>query len=160
MKMLSETSKTIVGIIIDQLEKGDKKGLKEYGVSIDDADDVKYQWNLEAMQEMADALKYQQKEIEFLKQRNKDLRQKSWYQVYVENLELQETLKIREEQLLTTMELKEEFYCQMIETQSENKRLKEDNSFLNNLLNNFDEENQRLEGVIKSVETFLKEHSI
>jgi FtsZ-binding cell division protein ZapB len=94
--MLSETSKTIVGIIIDQLEKGDKKGRKEYGISIDNAEDIKYNWNLEAMQEMADALKYQQKEIEFLKQRNKDLRQKTWYPVYEENLLLkQENNKLK-----------------------------------------------------------------
>jgi len=39
-----------------------------------------------------DLVKYE-KEIEFLKQRNKDLRQKTWFQVYEENLKLAEEIK-------------------------------------------------------------------
>jgi predicted nuclease with TOPRIM domain len=34
-----------------------------------------------------------EKEIQFLKQRNKELRQKSWYEVFEENLKLAEEIK-------------------------------------------------------------------
>jgi type II secretory pathway component PulF len=134
--MLSETSKTIVGIIIDQLEKGDIKGKNEDGVSIDDAEDVKYQWNLEAMAEMADALKYQQKEIEFLKQRNKELRQKSWFEVYDENLKLIDQVKSLKEQLRQSAEIADNFYINCVELEKENTHLK---------------------GVIESVQTFINQ---
>jgi FtsZ-binding cell division protein ZapB len=107
--MLSETSKKIVEIIIDHLEKGDQNGIKEYGVSIDDVEDVKYNWNLEAMEEMADALKYQQKEIEFLKQRNKDLRQKTWYPVYEENLYLKQENNMLKVAIASVQEFTKQF---------------------------------------------------
>jgi hypothetical protein len=39
-----------------------------------------------------DLVKYE-KEIQFLKQRNKELRQKSWFEVFEENLKLAEEIK-------------------------------------------------------------------
>lgn len=88
--MLSVTSQTVLSIIADQLEKGDIKGRKEYGVTIDEASDVQYNWQLEAMAEMADALKYQQKEIAFLRKQLAEMKRKTWFPVYQENLELKQ----------------------------------------------------------------------
>jgi hypothetical protein len=52
--------------------------------------------NLEIKREnnskIQDLVKYE-KEIAFLKQRNKELRQKSWYEVFEENLKLAEEIK-------------------------------------------------------------------
>jgi Iap family predicted aminopeptidase len=41
---------------------------------------------------LKDLVKYE-KEIQFLKQRNKELRQKSWFEVFEENLKLAEEIK-------------------------------------------------------------------
>lgn len=144
--MLSETSKVILTIIEKQLENGDNKGLKEYGVLIDNADDQNYHWNVEAMQEMADALKYQQKEIEFLKQRNSDLRKKTYIKVYDENLMLIEehktlvkTIDQMRSELIQLGQLADKFHLES---------------------NNLKNENEKLKGVLKSVETFIGQYVI
>ena len=137
--MLSETSKLILTIIEQQLENGDNKGLKEYGVLIDNADDQNYHWNVEAMQEMADALKYQQKEIEFLKQRNSDLRKKTYINVYDENLQLIKTVDQMRNELIQMGQLAEKFHLEA---------------------NNLKQENEKLKGVLKSVETFIGQYAI
>jgi hypothetical protein len=69
------------------------------------------------------------KEIEFLKERNKDLRQKTWYSVYEENLILRNQLK-------DSYNLNERLYCDYAELQKEN---------------------NCLESVIKSVQEFTKQ---
>jgi uncharacterized protein YcbX len=68
-------------------------------------------------------------ENEFLKQRNKDLRQKTWYSVYEENLKLKEQLK-------QTAEIVDKFYLSNVE---------------------LEKENQQLKGVVESVQTFINQ---
>jgi hypothetical protein len=71
-----------------------------------------------------DLVKYEG-EIQFLKQRNKELRQKTWIKVYEENIILQEKLKVRQEQLRQSAEISDGFYCRMMEVEKENRHLKE-----------------------------------
>ena len=64
---LPETAKVILKTIENQLVAQNKKGLKEYGKTIDDADDNEYDWNFEALAECVDALQYAIKENAKLK---------------------------------------------------------------------------------------------
>ena len=64
---LPNTSKKVLEIIKNQLVEQNKKGLNEYGKTIDDADDSQYDWNFEALAECADALQYLVKENARLK---------------------------------------------------------------------------------------------
>jgi predicted RNase H-like nuclease (RuvC/YqgF family) len=89
-------------------------------------------------------------ENKFLKERNKDLRQKTWYNVYQENLELQEAFKNSKES--------QEHMVNSINQL--NKELKDCYESLDGLYQDFDEiakENVRLKEVIRSVETFVKQ---
>jgi hypothetical protein len=122
--MLSQTSKVIVGIIVDQLEKGDIKGLEEYGVSIDEADDIIYNWQLEAMAEMADGMKYQQKEIAKLKAENIRLKTQPRFKMEEENLKLAEKNEKYARDLIKFRKENERFKWDVVNLKEENERLK------------------------------------
>jgi chromosome segregation ATPase len=122
--MLSQTSKVIVGIIVDQLEKGDIKGLEEYGISIDEADDIIYNWQLEAMAELTDALKYQQKEIAKLKAENIKLKAQPRFKLEEENLKLIEENEKLKRDIKTMKYTINRYNHDLTECESENIKLK------------------------------------
>jgi chromosome segregation ATPase len=171
--MLSQTSKVIVGIIVDQLEKGDIKGLEEYGVSIDDADDIIYNWQLEAMAEMADGLKYQQKEIVKLKAENIRLKAQPRFKLEEENLRLveeNESLKgnadywhailVEEcEKVDKLIKENERFKKDVVDLKEENERLKRDIKTMEYTINRYnhdltecEKENVKLKKTVKAWE--------
>lgn len=61
-----ETTQNVLNVIATILDAQDQKGIEKYGVTIDDASD--YDWNIMAMEEMADGLKYLVKENKRLKE--------------------------------------------------------------------------------------------
>lgn len=63
MENLNTDRPEVTKRIIDLLDKQNEKGLRKYGSTIDQASDQYYDWKLMAMEEMADLIQYQQKEI-------------------------------------------------------------------------------------------------
>lgn len=59
-----ETTQKVLETIAKVLDDQDVKGMQKYGESVDQAQG--YDWKLEALQELADCVKYQQREIERL----------------------------------------------------------------------------------------------
>lgn len=78
------------------------------------------------------------KEVLFLRERNRELRQKTWYSVFEENLKLIETVNQLNKELKQCGQVADNFYMQGIELQRENQHLKR---------------------VIQSVETFIAERT-
>jgi hypothetical protein len=77
---------------------------------------------------VADILKENEqlsKELDFLKERNKDLRQKTWYSVYEENLKLNEEIKNLKECNQRHFDLRLKYYIETKYLNEENKRLKD-----------------------------------
>lgn len=73
-----ETTQHVLNIITDVLDSQDAKGRMKYGTTIDEAKDSDYNWLLMALEEFADCVKYQQKEIFRLKaQTEKDHKTKT-----------------------------------------------------------------------------------
>lgn len=66
-----QITQRVLDIIADLLDAQDEKGIAKYGKTIDDAED--YDWNVMAMEEMADGLKYLVKRIVQLERVNKQL---------------------------------------------------------------------------------------
>lgn len=55
-------SQMVIDKFSDIVDQQDNKGWKKYGTTIDDADDVNYDWKLMALEESADLVKYLIKE--------------------------------------------------------------------------------------------------
>jgi len=70
---ITKVSRKILNRVEEQLLNQNAKGLAEYGVTIDDANDEEYDWNFEALGEVLDALQYQVKENMRLRKENKEL---------------------------------------------------------------------------------------
>jgi cell division septum initiation protein DivIVA len=85
-------------------------------------------------------------ENKFLKERNKDLRQKTWYSVYEENLELKQQLEKLKYAVAENCELREQ--VELFNDLFEDARTAS---------NYFIEENKRLKDAIASVQTFTKQ---
>ncbi|MDR6776303.1 hypothetical protein J2W98_000550 [Paenibacillus peoriae] len=49
--------------IIELLDKQNEKGLKKYGITIDQVSDMSYDWRLMALEEATDLIQYLQKEV-------------------------------------------------------------------------------------------------
>jgi hypothetical protein len=64
----------VLGVIANMLDSQDVKGFKKYGRTLDTVPLGKYDWDLMAMEEMADGLKYLTMENIRLKEENKELR--------------------------------------------------------------------------------------
>ncbi|WP_017728548.1 hypothetical protein [Halalkalibacterium ligniniphilum] len=60
--MIPNTSREVLNIIAKQLDKQNSKGLSTYGTTIDEASNDDYNWNDEALAELADACQYLVKE--------------------------------------------------------------------------------------------------
>jgi hypothetical protein len=66
-------SQQVIDIISDLVDAQDVKGWEKYGVTIDDAKDEAYDWNLMALEETVDGLKYLVKQNTQLQRMNKQL---------------------------------------------------------------------------------------
>jgi uncharacterized coiled-coil DUF342 family protein len=66
-----------------------------------------------------------EKKIEFLKERNKDLRQKTWYSVYEENLKLTEQIEVLKKLGKNHHSQTLKYYNQINQLSRENKTLKD-----------------------------------
>jgi cell division protein FtsB len=104
--------------------------------------------NMDMIKILADLNELQElrKEVEFLKERNKDLRQKTWYSVYEENLELKQQLEKLKYAVAENCELKEQ--VELFNDLFEDART---------AANYFIEENKRLKDGILSVQEFTKQ---
>lgn len=60
--MRPATTQKVIDIFTEILDKQDQKGLLKYGTTIDEANDKNYNWNLMALEESADLMKYLVKE--------------------------------------------------------------------------------------------------
>lgn len=80
------TSQIVIKEFSKIIDSQDKKGIEKYGKTIDEA--VNYDWELMALEEAADLQKYLVKEIIKLRAELQILKEKSWFKVYQENLEL------------------------------------------------------------------------
>jgi hypothetical protein len=73
-------SEMVLGVISTLIDSQDEKGMKKYGESIDDAqfdeDGNEYDWNVMALEEMVDGMKYMMKENEKLRKNNQWLEKK------------------------------------------------------------------------------------
>jgi hypothetical protein len=59
LKMESELQpETIRDTIVNMLDKQTAKGIKTYGHTLDDCPDIKYDWNLMALEEAIDLIQY------------------------------------------------------------------------------------------------------
>lgn len=78
MKRPTVTQK-VIDAFAEILDKQDEKGLKKYGVSIDEAlvdeDGNPYDWNVMALEECADLFKYLVKENRKLRAENEEIQQ-------------------------------------------------------------------------------------
>lgn len=70
----TKVTEIVLDVIGNLSDEQDRKGIKEYGVSLDDVPFGCYDWNNMAMQEMVDGLKYLVMENYKLKAENKALR--------------------------------------------------------------------------------------
>ena len=61
-------------IILDLIDQQEAKGLRTYGVTLDEAKDENYNWNVMALEELIDALSYQIKANMALKRENDHLK--------------------------------------------------------------------------------------
>ncbi|ARK28752.1 hypothetical protein [Halalkalibacter krulwichiae] len=71
---ITKVSREILNRIAKQLQAQSEKGLREYGVTIDDASDDQYNWSEEALAEVIDASQYLVKENMRLRRENAGLR--------------------------------------------------------------------------------------
>lgn len=72
--IMTYNRKSVKGRIIDLLNKQTDKGLQKYGHTLDDCPDNKFDWRLMVIEELVDALQYQQKEIQRLEKLNVSLK--------------------------------------------------------------------------------------
>ena len=68
IKQQSTIKDMILATIEGHIDAQNEKGMKKYGESIDDCPVDDYDWQQEIIQELIDALNYQQKEISRLKE--------------------------------------------------------------------------------------------
>jgi urease gamma subunit len=81
MEQRTLITKMVLHVVGEVADKQDKKGIKEYGKSLDQVPLNSYEWNMMALEEVVDALKYQIMENARLKERNELLmKQLSRYQ--------------------------------------------------------------------------------
>ncbi|MRX70867.1 hypothetical protein GJU40_01630 [Bacillus lacus] len=69
-----KVSQTVIDEFSRIVDLQDQKGFEKYGVSIDDAQDENYSWELMALEETADLQKYLVKRIQQLTKQNRELR--------------------------------------------------------------------------------------
>jgi hypothetical protein len=69
-----KTSQLVIDIISLLVDHQDMKGIEKYGVSIDEVKHDEYDWNVMALEEMVDGMKYCVKEIQSLREENTHLR--------------------------------------------------------------------------------------
>lgn len=68
------TSQKVIDIVANLVDAQDEKGIKKYGVTIDDAKDEQYDWNVMALEELVDGMKYEIKENQRLREEIKKLK--------------------------------------------------------------------------------------
>lgn len=62
-KIITVNPNSVKGRIFELLNKQTEKGLSKYGHALGECPDDKFDWRLMAMEEMADCIQYQMKEI-------------------------------------------------------------------------------------------------
>jgi histidinol dehydrogenase len=81
MEQRTLITKMVLHVVAEVSDKQDQKGVREYGQSLDQVPLNSYEWNMMALEEVVDALKYQIMENARLKERNELLvKQLSRYQ--------------------------------------------------------------------------------
>lgn len=75
-KKRPETSQRVLDLIASIVDSQDKKGIEEYGCTIDDASDDEYDWQAMALEEFADATKYLIRENMKLAHENSELKER------------------------------------------------------------------------------------
>lgn len=69
-----ETTQAVIDAFAAILDSQDEKGIKKYGITIDEAKDEDYDWNVMALEECADLFKYLIKENQRLRAENERLK--------------------------------------------------------------------------------------
>jgi hypothetical protein len=90
------TSQIVIDKFASIIDSQDEKGLKKYGISIDEASNLQYNWELMALEETADLQKYLVKQIMRLKSENR-FKSKWINELQVKNDELLHRIKLLEE---------------------------------------------------------------
>lgn len=80
--MRPKTSQAVIDGFSAIIDAQDKKGIEKYGRNVDDAIDEDYNWQIMALEESADQLKYLVKEVKMLE---KKLREERTRRIYLEN---------------------------------------------------------------------------
>jgi hypothetical protein len=92
------TSQIVIDKFASIIDSQDEKGLKKYGTSIDGASNLKYNWELMALEETADLQKYLVKRIMQLKSENR-FKSKWINELQVKNGELLHRHELLEQEL-------------------------------------------------------------
>jgi ketol-acid reductoisomerase len=90
------TSQIVIDKFASIIDSQDEKGIKKYGISIDEASNLQYNWELMALEETADLQKYLVKQIMRLKSENR-FKSKWINELQVNNDELLHRIKLLEE---------------------------------------------------------------